>query len=225
MGHIDSIMWASWSPVDSTIIATASWDATFRIWNAETGECRHVIYPSQKKGKNWAGCFSSNGEYILLSGTNNVGVYNVKTGHLLHKLEYPGLTNWAAREVAWSHHEIAIENGTSVLLWRPFTHVQEWRVEEVVEVLKVAVLPEEENIKKYLAIHRICWLARGRILAVRLCEGTWFLWDMLRNVMWRFQRPKAMKVEMYGTSCAYVEETGSFWSLDGDGKAREWSLR
>lgn len=42
MGQEDAIMWAGWSLDDKTI-ATACWDKTYRLWDAETGHCKHVI--------------------------------------------------------------------------------------------------------------------------------------------------------------------------------------
>lgn len=44
-GHTDAIMWAGWS-LDDTVIATASWDGTYRVWDVKTGECKNTISPT-----------------------------------------------------------------------------------------------------------------------------------------------------------------------------------
>jgi hypothetical protein len=64
-GHTDMILSAAFSP-DGTLVASASWDQTFRIWSAETGECLHEIGPTGNQ--NWAVEFTPSGEHVLLSG-------------------------------------------------------------------------------------------------------------------------------------------------------------
>ncbi|SMR41707.1 unnamed protein product [Zymoseptoria tritici ST99CH_1E4] len=219
MGHTDTIIWASWSPVDPRTIATASWDGTHRIWNAETGECRHEIERPEKR-QNWAGAFSPDGKYVLLSGTDDVGVYEVDTGKKISELKHDGLAAWV-RTLAWSPSadEITLENSASVLLWRPFADRTGDEVNEVV------MMKSESRLMTIMNFIRIEWLGRrGQKLAVRLNEGTCFVWDREKNVKWRFERPFGVEMDSFSTSFVYVEETETFLSLDGDWKIREWRL-
>ncbi|KJY01764.1 F-box and wd40 domain protein [Zymoseptoria brevis] len=208
MGHTDTIIWASWSPVDPRTIATASWDGTYRIWNAETGECRHEIERPEKR-QNWAGAFSPDGKYVLRSGTDDVAVYEVDTGNKISELQREGLAAWVCT-LAWSPSadEIALENSASVLLWRPFADRTGDEFNDVVKMKS-----ESRIMTMFLNFMRIEWLGRrGQKLAVRLSEGTWF------------ERPFGVEMDSFSTSFLYVEETETFLSLDGDWKIREWRL-
>ncbi|SMQ45350.1 unnamed protein product [Zymoseptoria tritici ST99CH_3D7] len=153
MGHSDTIIWASWSPVDPRTIATASWDGTHRIWNAETGECRHEIERPERR-QNWAGAFSPDGKYVLLSGTDDVGVYEVDTGKKISELKHDGLAAWV-RTLAWSSSadEIAPENSASILLWRPFANRTGDEFNDIVKMKS-----ESRLMTMFLNFIRIEWL-------------------------------------------------------------------
>ena len=87
-GHKDAIVWASWSP-DDTSIATASWDGTYSIWVAISGVRRRTIGPTS--GQNWSGAFLGDETHILLSGAapHQVGIYNTATAKLVTSLQPP----------------------------------------------------------------------------------------------------------------------------------------
>ncbi|KAL9639342.1 MAG: hypothetical protein Q9164_000977 [Protoblastenia rupestris] len=66
-GHRDAIMWVGFSPNDK-LIASISWDKTFRIWSHETGDLLHTFNSS---GQNCTGGFSKDSRFF--AGTSCVG--------------------------------------------------------------------------------------------------------------------------------------------------------
>lgn len=96
-GHTDMIPSAAFSP-DGKLVASASWDETFRIWSAETGECLHTIGPSG--AQNWVAAFSPSGEHVLLSGGGGrdkpspLALYNTTTGEEVSRLHHADLNVW-----------------------------------------------------------------------------------------------------------------------------------
>ena len=216
-GHTDAIMWAGWSP-DGDTIATASWDQYHKIWNAHTGECKHTIGPTKRQ--NWAGAFSPDGKYVLLSGGDDpkVAIYNVESGVLFAKLEKEGLklADWI-RYLDWNPAGdcIAISNDSSILLWYPF----EGRIEMI-----LSITTDKSMLKRYNSISVIKWAQGGKKLMLQDTSRTTFVWDRERNVKWRFERPQGMPLKLYTSWVGYIEEGDMVLSLDGDWKVRYWKL-
>lgn len=100
-GHRDSIMWIGFSPDDSLIVS-ACWDGTFRVWRADTGEQVHV-WTTDKQ--NWAGCFAPDNERFLgTDGDGKIRVWSLSSGELLWSYEREGegfMRRWR-RFVDWS---------------------------------------------------------------------------------------------------------------------------
>ena len=216
-GHTDAIMWAGWS-ADGKNIATASWDSYYRIWDARTGECKHTIGPTG--GQNWAGAFSPDGKYVLLSGGQDVkvAIYDVETGEEFAELKREGLKlqHWI-RYFDWNPAGdcIAISNGLDILLWHPF----ERKVDNILSVAK-----DDTMLKRYNSFSDIKWAQGGKKLLLKDVSYTTFVWDRERNVKWRFERPSGMAFEMWAKDVFYVEEMDTVLSLDGDRKVRYWKL-
>lgn len=216
-GHTDAIMWAGWS-ADGKTIATASWDSYYRIWDARTGECKHTIGPTG--AQNWAGAFSPDGKYVLLSGGRDVkvAIYNVETGEEFAELKRDGLKlqHWI-RYFDWNPAGdcIAISNGLDILLW----HLSEGKVDTILSVAK-----DDTMLKKYNSFSDIKWAQGGKKLLLKDVSYTTFVWDREENVKWRFERPSGMPFEMWAKDVFYVEEMDTLLSLDGDRKVRYWKL-
>ena len=215
-GHEDKIMWAGWSPDDSTI-ATASWDERYKIWDARTGECRHTIGPTD--GQNWSGAFSPDGKHVLLSGGRpvKVPIYDVETGQEFKKLESLGLKldHWI-RYFSWSPKgdHIALVNGRSVILWEPYR-------DRIGTILRLKT--DGTMLMGYNGFPNIKWSDDGELLLLQDTEDTTFVWDKGRNRKWRFQRPQG--TELHGDSDVfYVAKTQTIVTLDGDRKVRYWQL-
>ncbi|EME45987.1 hypothetical protein DOTSEDRAFT_22110 [Dothistroma septosporum NZE10] len=221
-GHEDAIMWACFSPTDPNVFATAAWDKTYQIWNLEHKTSSSIIGPTV--GQNWSGDFSPDGKHVLLSGTNNVGVYSVATGDQVAKLERPKLEAWV-RNLEWSPagDAVALCNGIEILLWEPFREGEERRSSgmNVVKLTK----PENRVLENFMRFHAAKWLdRRGRRLAVMAGDGTVMVWDRKENWKWRFQRPQGRAMKLWTHEIVYVEETEMLYVLDGDRKVRRWRL-
>lgn len=217
-GHTDAIMWASWSP-DGTTIATASWDQHFKIWDARTGECRHTIGPTNVQ--NWAGAFSPDGKYVLLSGGQEVrvAIYDVETGERLVVLQSEGLKleSWI-RYFAWNPAGdcIALVNGKEIVLWHPFDD------NKVETILKLKT--DGTMLTRYNGFSMIKWAQGGRKLLLQDSARTTYVWDREEDVKWRFERPQGLALDLYTRDVFYLDEKDMVLSLDGDRKVRFWKL-
>ncbi|EGX90717.1 F-box and wd40 domain protein, putative [Cordyceps militaris CM01] len=220
-GHQDSIKWAAWSPTDPNVIASASWDASCRIWNAATGECIHNVQGAD--GQNWTGDFSPNGEQIVFAGSNRSGaphiaVYSVATGHIILQAEMPGLGGLPT-PLTWSPNGdvIALVVNRSVLLWDVATN----KTTEVVKVHSDGSLRDD-----FCDITSLRWLDRqGSRLLARLTDHTVLVWDRQRNCKWRLRRPPGLQqLATLSSAEAFVEEKNELLCLDGDWRLRTWGL-
>ncbi|EME83518.1 uncharacterized protein MYCFIDRAFT_81635 [Pseudocercospora fijiensis CIRAD86] len=140
-GHTDAIMWSSFSPTNSSLLASASWDGTFRLWSASDG--REISKISSGDVQDWSGDFSPDGKHILFAGTDCVSIYSIEAESQILKLKREGLKTEAwIRYLSWAPggDAIALGNGMGVLLWRPFDDQKKsasW--DRVDEVLKLGV--------------------------------------------------------------------------------------
>lgn len=221
-GHQDAIMWASWSPTDPNIIASASWDESCRIWDATTGECIHNIKGTS--GQNWTGDFSPNGEQILFAGNSrdgvpNIAIYTVAAGNRILQLEMPGLRGWST-PLTWSPNGdvIALVVNRAVVLWEVATN----RTAEVMKVHSDGSLRDN-----FCGIVSLKWLDRkGKRLLVRVSDHTVLIWDRQRNWKWRLQRPPSLQqMTTLSSAEAFVEEKSVLFSLDGDWRVRTWEIK
>ncbi|KAM3538967.1 hypothetical protein ARSEF1564_008113 [Beauveria bassiana] len=220
-GHQDSIKWASWSPADPNVIASASWDESCRIWNAATGEVTHVVQISD--GQNWTGDFSPNGEQIVFAGRSRGGplhlaIYGVATGNKILQAEMPGFGGWYT-PLAWSPNGdvITFVVNRSVILWDVATN----------NTAKVMKVQSDGSLRDdFCDITSLKWLDRkGSKLLIRLTDHTVFVWDRQRNWKWRFQRPpRLQQLATLSSAEAFLEEENKLICLDGDWRMRTWEL-
>jgi WD40 repeat protein len=238
-GHTDAILSVAFSP-DGKLVASASWDQTFRIWSVETGECLRSIGPTG--AQNWAVAFTPTGEHVVLSGGGRgrdepspVALYSTATGEEVSRLRHPDLDAWL--RVFAIHPDgksAAVINGISLLLW-DFTQTstdEGYQPSNAIEVLKLAN-PEDEletsqirMFRNFASLVDVSWVDGGKKLLVRANDNTVFVWDQESNVKWRLQRPEGIELPNYDTDFAYVEDgdSGTIISLDGDMKVRFWKL-
>jgi WD40 repeat protein len=98
-GHRDSIMWIGFSPDDSLIVS-ACWDGTFRVWRADTGEQVHVWTTDRQ---NWAGCFAPDNERFMgTDGDGKIRIWSLSTGELLWSYQGADRGGRWRRHVDWS---------------------------------------------------------------------------------------------------------------------------
>jgi len=240
-GHTDTILSVAFSP-DGKLIASASWDQTFRIWSVETGKCLHNIGPTG--AQNWAVAFTSSSEHVILSGgcsgrdePSALALYNTTTGEEVSRLHYPKLDAWLrVFAVHPDGKSAAIINEHSLLLWDfAQTNTDEEEAQQssnAIEILKLAN-PEDEmewhqvrKFRNYATLTDVSWVDGGKKLLVRANDNTIFVWEWGRNVKWRLQRPDGAELPSSHTDLAYVEDgdSGTVVSLDGDMKVRFWKL-
>ncbi|KAH0155941.1 WD40 repeat-like protein, partial [Aureobasidium melanogenum] len=185
-GHKDAIMWAAFSP-DSQYIATAAWDGTFRIFSVSTGDCKHVIGPTG--GQCWSGAWSPDSNYVLLCGVANqetqsetfIAVYSAETAQQVNRFRNDELGDWI-RCVAWSARgEIAmVHESNNVWIWEPFEN-------RTISSFKIRV---DDWIKEHhAAVSEVQWVDGGDMLIARAGDDTIEIWNRVKNIKWRVQRP------------------------------------
>ncbi|KAF4446557.1 hypothetical protein F53441_9784 [Fusarium austroafricanum] len=96
-GHTDAIMWIGWS-ADESLFASVAWDQSIRIWDAATGQEKHVF---MTEGQNWAGAFSPDSTYFAAAdGLSNIRVYSISSGELHWMYEGKPSDDWR-RTLDW----------------------------------------------------------------------------------------------------------------------------
>ncbi|KAH0367356.1 WD40 repeat-like protein, partial [Aureobasidium melanogenum] len=220
-GHEDAIMWTAFSP-NSQYIATAAWDGTFRIFNVSTGDCKHIIGPTG--GQCWSGAWSPDSKYVLLCGMERenashdtfVAVYSVETAQQVNRFRNDQLRGWV-RRVAWSARgEIAIvHKNNNVWIWEPFEN-------RTISSFKIKV---DDWIKEnFAAVSEVQWVDGGDILIARAGDDTIEIWNRVKNIKWRVQRPNGSGRERDIGILRWVEKDRTLRTFSRDGFMREYQL-
>lgn len=219
-GHTRTITWASWSP-DDKIIATASWDGTYRLWDAETGEQRHVI---QTQGQNWTGVFFNDAKHVLLAGAGpfRVGVYGMFTGELIRWVDDEDLPkqDWIRIfAVQTAKGMVVFKRGREVVVWRPFQ--EDGTVETILKFRK-----DDNPLRdRYGGVNLLKFVDVGRKLIARGEDGTVFVWDVEDGKKWRFQRPKGVSEGGGDGDVIFIRRKGADWILaPGEKSLRCWKI-
>lgn len=253
-GHTDAIMWAQWSPNEKLIATAAwdstyrIWDPATGECKHVIGptagqnwcgcfspDSKHVIL--------------SGGGVVSLYDVNTAKeVAQFRPPHKSRSSWFRRIT-WSP-----SGDDVAIVVGQAVVLWQPFapsdtTVTSSARPDIQSESAVVSQDRERDQsepaasevpsgktrtvfklkydgsmLDGFCQLTHVGWLDKGGKLTVQDSEGTVEVWDRVRNVKWRFQRPKGFVLKVSSGRLFYLEEQKMLGSLDGDWSVRFWKL-
>lgn len=134
--HINSISYSR----DGKLIATTSYDGSMRIWNSETGICKHIIDCSAE----YAEFNHDNSNILFVTKERTASILDVETGMNIQDIDVP-VDNATFSPDGQS---IVISSADSILIYpvMPFSKL----IEQAYERYKEFLLTPEERKKYYL---------------------------------------------------------------------------
>ena len=138
-GHTSHIISISYSS-DGKLIVTASYDGSIRIWNTETGICKHIIDCSAK----YAEFNLDNSKILSVTEDVRVSIWDVETGMKIQDIDTP-VDNATFSPDGQS---IAITTDNTILIY-PFIPFKKL-IDQAYERYKEFLLTPEERKKYYL---------------------------------------------------------------------------
>lgn len=220
-GHRDAIMWVGFSPNDK-LIASVSWDQTFRIWDHRTGNLLHTF---RSEGQNWTGAFSPDARFFAgTSGQGRLWVWDV-----VHGLEVTthDLLSWGQwhRHLDWSPHWERLVIGSEKLGGVVVFDVQSQSVVQE-RVLNTRKSPEalQQMGSSFLEVNWVRYVDGGRKIAFKCaCNNSLGVYDFLENRKWRFAPPQGLDRGWSSGDFVVLEEKGMIASIDADA-VRFWKV-
>ncbi len=218
-GHTDSLMWIGFSPNDE-LIASVSWDQTFRIWSHANGQLLHVFKSNQQ---NWTGGFSPDSRFFAgTSGDGHLFIFDVVQGIEIAVHDFRRPSGWF-RTLSWSPH------GKQLVLGGRdcgpvFVYDIESRSMVQERLLSTKKCPEESRrfIGGHLEICSAQYLDGGRKIAYKMPgDGSVEVYDFEENRKWRFA-PEAKKQD-WQSDLLVFERVGLIASMDADA-VRFWKI-
>lgn len=232
-GHRDSIVWAGFNP-DETLLGTAAWDGTFRIWDASNGKTKHLFLTGMQ---NWEGAFSPDGKFFAgTDGGGTLHIYNLSDGS--EYMNYKHGNAWA-RALAWHPNSEIIALGTEDAGKLLLIDVNSKEVlQERMLTTKDMKVPEEykKNLRTFIGVVKLAFVDKGRKLVFFTSgDGSAEVYDLEEEEKWRFARAGTMnppdddsEVTSKGGFDMVVSEdraTGTIKIVTADGdSARVWSI-
>lgn len=218
-GHRDAIMLVDFSSNDK-LIASVSWDKTFRIWDHETGNLLHRF---QSESQNWTGAFSPDSRFFVgTSGQGRLWVWDVVHGLEVATHKLP-LGSWH-RHLDWS------PNGKQLVIGGRSGKVVVFDVksQSVVQERMLSTKKSPELLQKmgssFLEIGSVRYLDEGRKIAFKCsCDDGLEVYDFLENRKWRFAPAQGLERGRSSASIVVLEEKGMIASVDADA-VRFWKV-
>ncbi|KAM0798475.1 hypothetical protein BDR22DRAFT_859123 [Usnea florida] len=218
-GHRDAIMLVGFSPNDK-LIASVSWDRTFRIWDHDTGNLLHTF---QSDGQNWTGAFSPDSRFFAgTSGQGRLWVWDVVHGLEVATHELP-LGSWH-RCLDWSPQGKRLVVGGRLGSVVVFDVKSQSVVQERILSMKKSPRKLQNIGSSFLEIGNVRYLDEGRKIAFKCtCDDGLEVYDFLENRKWRFAPTEGLDRGRSSTEFLVLEEKGMIASVDADA-VRFWKV-
>ncbi len=222
VAHRDAIMWIGFSP-DDTLIASVSWDKTFRIWSHETGSLVHTFHSNSQ---NWTGGFSTDSRFFAgTSGEGRFWVWDLVHGIEVLTHEFGSRGRWC-RTLDWSPDAKQLifggQNAGRVIVF-------DVKRQEVVQerLLSTRECPPDVQrmAKGFLEATKVRYLpgSEGAKIVYRTRGDNGLeVYDAKENRKWRFA-PAQGENKRSGSGILILEERGLIASVDGDA-IRFWEV-
>ena len=213
-GHRDAIMWLGFSP-DDTLIASVSWDQTFRIWDHKSGKLLHLFL---SHGQNWTGAFSPDSRFFAgTSGEGRLWVWDVVHGLEVLTQDLSGSSEWH-RHLDWSPDGKRLVIGSQKL---GTVIIYDIKSQSIVQsrVLSTKLSPPilQEMGSRFLEINGLRYVDQGRKIAIKCaCDDGLEVYDLLENRKWRFAPAQGLERGQSNGEFVVLEEKGMIASVDAD---------
>ncbi|MCJ1267888.1 hypothetical protein MMC22_007774 [Lobaria immixta] len=209
-GHRDAIMWVGFSP-DDKLIASVSWDQTFRIWKHDTGD---LLYTFNSRGQNWTGGFSKDSR--LFAGTSGEGrfwIWDMAHGLEVATHEFGG--DWC-RALDWSPDgKQLVVGGQELGRLIVFDLKSQVKVQE--RMLSTEKCPEKVRcmMDQYLEVSSVQYLPGTHKIAFKTTGDQGLeVYDLRENKKWRFA-PRQDENKDCGLEFLVLAHRGLIASVDG----------
>ena len=191
VGHLTTV-WGVAASRDGRWLATASHDASVKIWDAQTMTPRHTLFGH--KNLVWCVAFSPDGKYLASGSVGPIKVWDVATGRLVHDLVGDGpqmLVTYLAFHPRQPWLVSSADNGA----------IRHW---DLASGRQLGVLYRREGL-----VHGLAFRPDGRWLAAAGGDNHVLLWD-LQKPLGDLSRPNKV----------LAEHPAPTWSVDfsADGK-------
>lgn len=222
IAHRDAIMWIGFSP-DDTLIASVSWDKTFRIWSHETGSLLHTFHSNSQ---NWTGGFSADSRFFAgTSGEGRFWVWDLVHGIEVLTHKFGSCGRWC-RTLDWSPNmkQIVIggRNVGKVIVF-------DIKRQEIVQKRLLSTRecpPDVQRIAEgFLEAKNARYLpgSEGAKIVYRTSGDNGVeVYDVKENRKWR-SAPAQGENKGWGLGILVLEERGLIASVDGDA-IRFWEV-
>lgn len=222
IAHRDAIMWIGFSP-DDTLIASVSWDKTFRIWSHETGSLLHTFHSNSQ---NWTGGFSADSRFFAgTSGEGRFWVWDLVHGIEVLTHKFGSCGRWC-RTLDWSPNmkQIVIggRNVGKVIVF-------DIKRQEIVQKRLLSIRecpPDVQRIAEgFLEAKNARYLpgSEGAKIVYRTSGDNGVeVYDVKENRKWR-SAPAQGENKGWGLGILVLEERGLIASVDGDA-IRFWEV-
>ena len=216
-GHTDALMWVGFS-FDDNLIASVSWDKTFRIWSHADGSLLHTFHSN---GQNWTGGFSPDSRFFAGTAVGQLWVWDV-----VHGVEVATHT-WSG---GWCRHLDWSPGGKQLVVGGRDTgsiFVFNVKTQRVVQERQLSLEKCPEDVRRmlrsFLEVISVQYMDEGRKIVYRTSGDCGVeVYDFEMNKKWRFAPGKGeggytegvfpLKKEMMIASVD--ADAVRFWRLD-----------